>query len=237
MRWIGAAFLTLCLAAPPGGVPVRADADDGAPPSPSLQDVARRIQIVCFESYPERLVRRMSGRPGPVPEDVRADPHLQVKYLKSEWVVRKGLFYPTWLDELLPALQAAVRPGARFLDLGSGDGRVVFMAAAMGARATGIEFDRKLHRMALDARGRLGDVVDVDRAVLKRGDFFKEDLSGYDVLFYFGSGSSAESTLLAKLRREMRPDAVLVLAHLEGQVPGFSRLARYGVAATYRPGP
>jgi len=149
-------------------------ADEIAAPSLPLTDLAKRIQIVCFESYPERLVRRMSGRRGPVPEAVRSDPQLQVKYLKSEWVVRKGLFYPTWIDELLPALQAAVRPGARFLDLGSGDGRVVFMAAAMGARATGIEFNRELHRLAGQARGRLGDILDIDRAVLKRGDFFKD---------------------------------------------------------------
>lgn len=223
MRRIGAAFLALSLAAPPGAFP--------------LTDLARRIQIVCFESYPKRLVRRMSGRPGPVPEEVRSDPQLQVKYLKSEWVVRKGLFYPTWLDELLPALQASVRPGARFLDLGSGDGRVVFLAAAMGAQATGIEFNRELHRLAGEARGRLGDILDIDRAVLKRGDFFKEDFSGYDVFFYFGSGSSAESALFAKLRREMRGDAVLVLAHPEGQVPGFVRVAEYGVAGTYRPIP
>jgi SAM-dependent methyltransferase len=234
MRWIGAALLALSLAAPPG---VAAATDDSALPTLPLTDLARRIQIVCFESYPRRLVRRMSGRPGPVPEEVRSDPQLQVKYLKSEWVVRKGLFYPTWLDELLPALQAAVRPGARFLDLGSGDGRVVFMAAAMGAQATGIEFNRELHRLAGEARGRLGDILDIDRAVLKRGDFFKEDFSGYDVFFYFGSGSSAESALFAKLRREMRGDAVLVLAHPEGQVPGFVRVAEYGVAGTYRPIP
>ena len=130
-----------------------------------------------------------------------------------------------------------MRPGARFLDLGSGDGRVVFMAAAMGARATGIEFNRGLHRLARDARGRLGDILDIDRAELKRGDFFEEDFSGYDVFFYFGSGSSAESALFAKLRREMRGDAVLILAHPQGQVPGFVRVAEYGVAGTYRPTP
>lgn len=234
---MGAALLALSLAASPAEIQVAAEVEDIAPPSLPLAELAKRIQIVCFESYPERLVRRMSGRPGPVPDEVRSDPQLQVKYLKSEWVVRKGLFYPTWLDELLPALQAAVRPGARFLDLGSGDGRVVFMAAAMGARATGIEFNRGLHRLAGEARGRLGDILDIERAVLKRGDFFKEDFSGYDVFFYFGSGSSAESSLFAKLRREMRGDAVLVLAHPQGQVPGFVRVAGYGVAGTYRPIP
>ncbi len=220
-----------------GAAAAAADAGGTAPSAPALEDLARRIQIVCFEAYPERLVRRMSGRPGPVPGEVRADPRLQVKYLKTEEVVRKGLFYPTLLDELLPALQAAVRPGDRFLDLGSGDGRVVFLAAAMGANAVGIEFDRRLHRLAGTARARLGGIIDIDRAVLRRGDFLKEDFSGYDVFFYFVSGSSAEDRLLAKLRREMGPDAILLLAHPQGPVPGFIRVAGHGVAGLYRAGP
>ncbi len=207
------------------------------PEAPGLDDLATRIQVVCFEAYPEKLVRRMSGRPGPVPGEVRADPRLQAKYLKSEEVVRKGLFYPTLLDELLPALQAALRPGNRFIDLGSGDGRVVFLAAAMGAEAVGIEFDRRLHRLAATARNHLGGMIDIDRAVLRRGDFLKEDLSVYDVLFYFASGSSVEDRLLAKLRREMRPDAILVLAHPQGPVPRFIRVAEHGVAGLYRTGP
>lgn len=226
------AALAFCAIAP---APARG-AIDGAPQHPGLAEVARQIQIICFEAYPEELVQRMSGRPAPVPEDVRSDPRLQVKYLKTEEVVRKGLFYPTLLDELLPAFRAAVRPGARFLDLGSGDGRVVFLAAALGARAHGVEFDRGLDRIARTARGRLGGLIDVDRAVLKRGDFFKEDFAGYDVFFYFGSGSSAEDRLLAKLRREMRRDAILLLAHVEGTVPGFVQVADYGVARIVRPG-
>ena len=237
MTRIGSILVALFLTALTGGVLDGAAERADAPPAPSLADLASQIQIACFESYPTRLVRRMSGRRGPVPEDVRADPYLQTEYLKSEWVVRKGLFYPTWLDELLPALQGAVRPGARFLDLGSGDGRVVFMAAAMGAHATGIEFNRRLHRLAGEARERLGGILDIDRAVLKRGDFFKEDFSPYDVFFYFGSGSSAEEKLFAKLRREMGPDAILLLAHPQGPVPGFVRVAEYGVAGTYRPTP
>ncbi|HEV8700100.1 MAG TPA: class I SAM-dependent methyltransferase [Candidatus Polarisedimenticolia bacterium] len=237
MRRRGAILVALSLMALSGGAVAAVGADDAVPPPPRLADLARRIQIVCFESYPERLLRRMSGRRGPIPEEVRADPRLQVKYLKSEWVVRKGLFYPTWLDELLPALQSAVRPGARFLDLGSGDGRVVFLAAGMGARATGIEFNRGLYRLARTARARLDGLPGIDRAVLKRGDFFKEDFSDYDVFFYFGSGSSAEQALLAKLRREMRPDALLILAHIQGPVPGFERVADHGVAGVYRPAP
>src|SRR5712664_3261784 len=118
-------------------------------------ETLKRIQTTCFDLYPPALVEQMSGRSGPVPEAVRADPRLQVKYLKTEERVAKGLFYPSILEDLLPALQAYVRPDTRFLDLGSGDGRVVFMAALLGARATGIEYDREMHRIALKARERL----------------------------------------------------------------------------------
>ena len=226
---VALAFCPLASAQAPGTFEI-------VPKTPrSLEEVARQIQIICFAAYPDDLVQRMSGRPAPVPEEVRSDPRLQIEYLKSEEVVRKGLFYPTLLDELLPAVRAAVRPEARFLDLGSGDGRVVFLASPLGARAFGIEFDRGLHRIALAARGRLSGLIDVDRAVLKRGDFLKEDFAGYDVFFYFGSGSSAEDRLLTKLRREMGRGAILLLAHPQGPVPGFVEVTENGVVRIVRP--
>jgi SAM-dependent methyltransferase len=200
-------------------------------------DRVREIQVVCFATYPADLVARMSGREGPIPDAVRSDPRLQVKYLKTEEVVAKGLFYPSLLDELLPAFEATVRPGARFLDLGSGDGRVVFLAALLGAHATGIEYDRRLHRIALEARRRLEEIVPTDRALLHRSDFFRADLAAYDVLFYFGSGSYAEDRMLAKLGREMREDAVLLLAHGPPAVlPGLTLIASYGPVQAYRRG-
>ncbi len=200
-----------------------------AHPAPDLAAALRRIQNTCFASYPPDLVEKMSGREGPVPDEVRSDPGRQIEYLKTEEVVAKGLFYPSRLEDLLPAFLATVRPGARFLDLGSGDGRVVFLAALLGARAAGVEYDRDLHRIALRARGQLADLLDPGPAELRRGDFFKEDLGSYDVLFYFTSGAGAEDRLLKKLRGEMRRDAILLYAYPYAPVEGFDRIGDYGV--------
>jgi SAM-dependent methyltransferase len=202
---------------------------------PDLAAMLRRIQTTCFALYPPEMLRQMSGSDAQAPETIRDDPRGQVKYLKTEERVARGLFYPSILEDLLPAFTATVRPDARLLDLGSGDGRVVFMAALLGARAEGVEFDRSLHRIALEARGRLRDRVDPAHAVLRRGDFFAEDFRPYNILFYYGSGCSLESRLLDKLRREMNDSAVLILAYPATPPAGFRRLADYAGVGLYRP--
>jgi hypothetical protein len=42
---------------------------------------------------------------GTPPAEVRADPALQQRYLNTEEIVEKGLFYPARLEEVLPALE------------------------------------------------------------------------------------------------------------------------------------
>jgi SAM-dependent methyltransferase len=215
--------------------------ETGAHPDIDLHATIREIQNVCFSLYPPELLQRMSGRPGPPPEEVRLNPPLQMKYLSTEEKAEKGLFYPSLLEDYLPAFEAEVRPGGRFLDLGSGDGRVVFLAAVLGADATGIEYDGAIHDIALAARRRLRRIVPAGRATLKQGDFFEEEVSRYDVIFYFGDGTYLEDRMLAKLRREMRPGAVLLLAHMPEDPGGFEPLSRFGVVRSYRraapPGP
>jgi len=204
-----------------------------APPGVDPAGVAeqlRRIQTICFAAYPPVLLERMSKRPGPPPTEVALDPRLQIKYLKTEDVVKKGLFYPSLLEELAPAFIAAVKPGDRFLDLGSGDGRVVFLAALLGAEATGIEFDRELHGIALTARSRLRDLIDPAQAALRRGDFFREDLSRYDVIFYYGSGSFGEERMARKLETEMHDGAVVLASYTKADL-----LANLNLEGEYGP--
>lgn len=225
---IFAAVLALSTA-PSAGAPIET-LDETA-----LADALRTIQNTCFAAYPADLLKAMTGLEGPVPEEVRRDPRRQIDYLKSEAVVAKGLFYPSLLDDLVPALRAAVRPGARLLDLGSGDGRVVFLASLLGAHATGIEYDRALHRIAVDARGRLEGLIDPERADLRRGDFFKVDYSGYDVLYYYLSGAYAERRLTLKIAVELRPDAVLlVLAGAPEHFPELEPGPAYGPVRAFR---
>jgi len=199
-----------------------------------LAGTVRTIENACFAAYPQELLTRMSGKPGPPPEAVRRDPHLQMKYLMTEEKAQKGLFYPSLLEDLLPAFVAEVKPGRRFLDLGSGDGRVVFLAAVLGAEARGVEFDGAVHAIALDARQRLREIVPEKRADLRRGDFYREDPGRFDVLFYFGSGTYTETELLRWLAKGMRRDAVLLLAHVPNDPDGFEPIAEYGVVRSYR---
>jgi len=205
-------------------------------PSPAALDAAvLAIQNTCFAAYPPDLMTAMTGRPGPPPREVLASPALQMKYLSTEKVEDRGLFYPSSLDDIRAGLEAAVRPGLKFLDLGSGDGRVVFLAAVLGAEATGIEYDARVHAVARDALARLAAIVPRERVRLRRGDFFRADWSGYDVIFYFGTnGTFAEDRMYAKLAREMKPDAVLLLAHVPNPPPGFEPLAEHGVVRAWR---
>eukprot|EP00567_Pseudictyota_dubia_P001968 CAMPEP_0197468764 /NCGR_PEP_ID=MMETSP1175-20131217/66255_1 /TAXON_ID=1003142 /ORGANISM="Triceratium dubium, Strain CCMP147" /LENGTH=92 /DNA_ID=CAMNT_0043004883 /DNA_START=647 /DNA_END=921 /DNA_ORIENTATION=- len=91
-------------------------------------------------------------------------------------------------------MRGYITDGTNFLDLGSGDGRIVFLASALGANATGVEYDQKLveqSRMALSslsAASGSDPVIDASRTNIVHGDYFEMGFSDYDVLFYFGEG-------------------------------------------------
>ncbi|MFC1801535.1 class I SAM-dependent methyltransferase [Nanoarchaeota archaeon] len=91
-----------------------------------------------------------------------------------------------------------------FLDLGSGDGRVV-LVASLFTEATGIEFDKDLVDMGIKIRDKLGLKAD-----LIKGDFFEYDFSKYDVIF-INPDNGFHKGLEDKLLKEMRPDARLYL--------------------------
>ncbi|HET8947341.1 MAG TPA: class I SAM-dependent methyltransferase [Candidatus Polarisedimenticolia bacterium] len=233
----GAAVFSAAIAAAAGllvpAVLVPALAGPGAVPShDKVVAAARRIQNACFATYPPELLLRLTGSET-VPAEVRDDPALQMKAFTRTDRREKGLFYPTSLDDTLDAFESEVRPGLKLLDLGSGDGRVVFLSAVLGADATGIEWEPSLHRLALDARKRLGSFVPRGRAHLRQGDFLREDFSRYDLLFYFGSGSFDDTALFDKIRRELRPGARLLFAHETLPPSGLDETASYGVVKVY----
>lgn len=90
-------------------------------------------------------------------------------------------FYPTpeTVVERMLAL-GGLKPGEKMFDLGSGDGRVVIMAAQkFGADATGIEMDPDLHKQSTDRIKGLG-LEKKARIIL--GDIVKQDLSSADLL-------------------------------------------------------
>lgn len=102
---------------------------------------------------------------------------------------------------------ANVQPGETVYDLGSGDGRVLWVAAReFGAWAVGVEIDPLRFawtRLAIKLLG-LGERVRVSRANL-----FDVDLSGADVVVLYLL-PKANGRLAPKLLRELRPGARVV---------------------------
>ncbi len=117
-------------------------------------------------------------------------------------------FVPTPFDTVRRMLRLAnVQPGEAVYDLGSGDGRVLWVATReFGARAVGVEIDPLRFawtRLAIKLLG-LGERVRVLRANL-----FDADLSGADVVVLYLL-PTANSRLAPKLLRELRPGARVV---------------------------
>jgi protein-L-isoaspartate O-methyltransferase len=90
-------------------------------------------------------------------------------------------YYPTPESVVTKMLEfAGIKPGEKMFDLGSGDGRIVIMAAQkFKADATGVEFDKDLWMQSSERIKKLG--LD-SRARIIHGDILKQDYSSADVL-------------------------------------------------------
>lgn len=91
----------------------------------------------------------------------------------------KGFWSHALSDEVFQALARSLEPHHTFLDLGSGDGRVVLLASLLCSRAEGVECDRELHGHAGQMQRKLG----IRNAAFHHKDFYQHDLSAYDVIF------------------------------------------------------
>lgn len=96
--------------------------------------------------------------------------------------------------------RAQLRPGEALCDVGSGDGRIVRAAAALGAQACGIERDPELVRKssALGLNIREGDLCDMD-------------WSPFDVLTFFPESQETADEVAALFLTKAKPGARLVL--------------------------
>lgn len=92
-----------------------------------------------------------------------------------------------------------------FIDLGSGDGKVVLIASLFNIKATGIEFDKDLIDTSIKMRDELGL-----SAEFIKGDFLKQDLSHYDIIF-INPDKGFELKLENKLLKEIKDTAKLFI--------------------------
>jgi SAM-dependent methyltransferase len=124
-------------------------------------------------------------------------------------ILRGGAPYvPTSADNVRRMIAfAELRPTDRIVDLGSGDGQIVFAAVQAGAaHGTGYELDPGLLRSSVHKAERLGLA---DRMTFERRDFWTVDLSAFDVIFLFQI-PYAMPRLESKIRRECKPGTRIV---------------------------
>lgn len=117
-------------------------------------------------------------------------------------------FAPTWEPVVYEMLElAGVSRDDVVYDLGSGDGRIVILAAQKyGARGVGIELDPKLVRISNQVAREAG-LQHLVRFV--EGDLFAADISGATVVtLYLSTGVNRD--LEPKLRRELAPGTRIV---------------------------
>jgi SAM-dependent methyltransferase len=117
-------------------------------------------------------------------------------------------FAPTWEPVVFEMLELArVTADDLIFDLGSGDGRILILAAQKyGARGVGIEIDPKL--VAISRQ--VAREAQVDPLVtFIEGDLFTADVSKATVVMLYLS-TSTNRQLEPKLRRELRPGTRIV---------------------------
>lgn len=125
-------------------------------------------------------------------------------YASPEPVIRKMLS------------MADVKPGEAVYDLGSGDGRVLLVAAIeFDARSTGFELDGELVKESID---KIKALQLEDRVRVVKGDLFRADLGEADVVTLF-MGVTANMKLRPKLEAELRP-GTRVVSH-DYEMPGW----------------
>jgi tRNA A58 N-methylase Trm61 len=100
-----------------------------------------------------------------------------------------------------------LRPGELIYDLGSGDGRVVIMAAQeFGARGVGVELREDLVKRAIEKINELGLS---DKVKIVQSDMFNMDLSQADVVTLYLT-TSANEKVKPKLESELKQGARVV---------------------------
>lgn len=126
-------------------------------------------------------------------------------------------YYPTPEMVVEKMLQLAdLKKGERIFDLGSGDGRIVIMAAEkFGANSTGVEFDNDLHQQSSDRIKKLGLS---DRARIIHGDLMAQNYADADLITIYLLPVSNEK-VKPLLEKQLKKGARIV-AH-DFQVKGW----------------
>ena len=98
------------------------------------------------------------------------------------WSTGKGFWGGVIADEVYEAFKRIkLHKHKTFIDLGSGDGKAVMIAALFCERAVGIEMDNGLFKKSMEMQRKLN----IPNALLYNDDFHNQSVSGFDVVFVY----------------------------------------------------
>ncbi len=115
-------------------------------------------------------------------------------------------FVPTKMDEIRKILKlAGLKTGKKFYELGSGDGRVVFMAARFGAKSIGIEQSliRVLYSRWIAYKSGL------KKAHFYHGNIFSKNYSDADIIYIYLLPKGVKK-LEEKLKEELKKGTIII---------------------------
>ncbi|MBD3249132.1 methyltransferase domain-containing protein [Candidatus Woesearchaeota archaeon] len=90
-----------------------------------------------------------------------------------------------------------------FVDIGSGDGKVVLIAALFGVKAVGIEYDKDL----IDVSNDIKQELNLDAEFIQ-GDYLEQNLSDYDIIF-INPDKGFHLKVEEKLLKDMKDTTIL----------------------------
>lgn len=98
------------------------------------------------------------------------------------------------------------------LDIGSGDGKIVFIASLFGIKATGIEIDKELFEKSKEIKKHFSRRKHTKNLVFLNKNFYEHDFSQHDILF-LNPDTPFHRGLEEKLLREMKGKLILYGSH------------------------
>jgi SAM-dependent methyltransferase len=120
-------------------------------------------------------------------------------------IFRAISWFPMWSKDTKNVLDLAeVKSGQKIYDLGCGDGKLLFAAARLGAKAEGLEISVLPYLLA-----KIRQLFSKDKVTIKFRDFWLVNLSDADVVFFFLI-PRIYPQLTKKLKKELKPGTKVV---------------------------
>lgn len=170
---------------------------------------SRRRGLITIAATAALVQAVVSGRSSSAPSAAAPLVRAVVPDGSQQPAAASGIYFTPTPEVIADAMLTLAGVTSRDLvyDLGSGDGRIVILAAQKyGARGVGIEIQPRLVELARQV-AREGEVS--DRATFIAGDLFEADIASATVVTLWLS-ASMNAELETKLRTELRPGARIV---------------------------